>query len=107
MSDLYSLDGKSAFVSGAGSGIGRAIALAFARAGADVACVDLDGAAAAATAREATTSGRRAIGIACDVSREDDVTAAADKALAEFKAINVLVSGATSYLAATTLACTS
>jgi NAD(P)-dependent dehydrogenase (short-subunit alcohol dehydrogenase family) len=94
MSDLYSLKSKNAFVSGAGSGIGRAIALAFARAGAQVACVDLDLKAAAATATEAGRSSVRALGIECDVSREDDVKAAAEKALAEFGTINVLVSGA-------------
>ena len=94
MSDLYSLKGKNAVVTGAGAGIGRAIALAFANAGANVACLDIDGAAAAATAREAAKSGQRAIGIACDVSREDDVKAAAEKAIAEFKSVNVLVSGA-------------
>jgi len=93
-SDLYSLKGKNAVVSGAGAGIGRAIALAFAQAGARVVCLDLDGEAAAATASEAAKSGARSIAIACDVSREDDVKAAADKALAELGAIHILVSGA-------------
>ena len=45
MSDLYSLKGKNAIVTGAGAGIGRAIVLAFANAGANVACVDIDAAA--------------------------------------------------------------
>jgi NAD(P)-dependent dehydrogenase (short-subunit alcohol dehydrogenase family) len=94
MSNPYSLEGKNAVVTGAGSGIGRAIALSFATAGARVACLDLDGEAAAATAKEAAQSGQRAIGAACDVSLEADVKAAADEALAEFKAIHVLVSGA-------------
>ena len=94
MSDRYSLKGKNAVVTGAGAGIGRAIALAFAAAGAQVACVDLDGDAAAATAAEAENGGRRAIAVACDVSRENDVTAAADKILSEFEAVHVLVSGA-------------
>jgi NAD(P)-dependent dehydrogenase (short-subunit alcohol dehydrogenase family) len=94
MSDRYSLTGKNAVVTGAGAGIGRAIALAFAAAGAQVACVDLDGDAAAATAAEAEKGGRRAIAVACDVSRENDVTAAADNILSEFEAVHVLVSGA-------------
>ena len=93
MSDVYSLNGRNAVVSGAGSGIGRAIALAFVTAGANVACLDLDGDAAAATAAEAAKSGR-ASAVACDVAREDDVTAAAEKVLSEFNAVHILVSGA-------------
>jgi NAD(P)-dependent dehydrogenase (short-subunit alcohol dehydrogenase family) len=94
MDDLYSLRGKNTVITGAGAGIGRAIALAFARAGANVGCLDLDGAAAATTASEAAKSGTRAIAVVCDVSREDDVKAAADEVLAELKSIHVLVSGA-------------
>jgi NAD(P)-dependent dehydrogenase (short-subunit alcohol dehydrogenase family) len=97
MTDLYSLRGKNAVVTGAGSGIGRAIALAFARAGAQVACLDLDAKAAEATSAEVEQSGRRAIAIACDVSSEDDVRAAADKVLAHFKSPHILVSGAAGY----------
>ena len=66
----YSLAGKSAIVTGAGNGIGRAIALAFAEAGANVACVDLDKAAAEATA---PAIGKAAIAVACDVSDEAEV----------------------------------
>ena len=94
MTDLYSLKGKTAVVTGAGSGIGCAIALAFARAGAQVACVDLDAKAAAATSAEVEKSGQRAIAIACDVSSEDDVKAAADRVLKDFKSVHILVSGA-------------
>jgi NAD(P)-dependent dehydrogenase (short-subunit alcohol dehydrogenase family) len=94
MTDLYSLKGKNAVVTGAGSGIGRAIALAFARAGAQVACLDLDAKAAEATSAEAEKSGQRAIAIACDVSSEDDVSAAAAEVLTCFKSAHVLVSGA-------------
>jgi NAD(P)-dependent dehydrogenase (short-subunit alcohol dehydrogenase family) len=94
MTDLYSLKGKNAVVTGAGSGIGRAIALAFAQAGAQVACLDLDAKTAAATSAEAEKSGQRAIAITCDVGIENDVKAAADKVLAEFEAVHVLVNGA-------------
>ena len=97
MSDPYSLAAKNAVVTGAGSGIGRAIALAFADAGAQVACVDLDAASAKATAAEAAKSGRSAIAVACDVGIESDVTAAAEKILAAFPAVHVLVNGAAGY----------
>lgn len=97
MSDLYSLRGKNAVVTGAGAGIGRAIALAFGRAGAQVACVDLDGDTAAATSTEVAKGGQRAIAVACDVGLEDSVKSAADKVLEEFKAVHVLVNGAAGY----------
>ena len=97
MTNELSLRGKNAVVTGAGAGIGRAIALAFAHAGAQVACVDLDGGAAAATSAEAAKSGQRSIAVACDVGIEDSVKAAADKVLAEFKAVHVLVNGAAGY----------
>src|SRR5262249_32677964 len=67
MTDLYSLAGKNAVVTGAGAGIGRAIALAFARAGANVACIDLNAAVATATSAEVTRIGRRSLGVVCDV----------------------------------------
>ena len=94
MSEIYSLAGKNAVVSGAGAGIGRAIALAFAEAGAHVACLDIDLKAADETSRIAGESGQRAIAAACDVAREEDVKAAAEKVLSEFGSVNVLVSGA-------------
>jgi NAD(P)-dependent dehydrogenase (short-subunit alcohol dehydrogenase family) len=87
----YSLAGKSAVVTGAGNGIGRAIALAFADAGANVACVDLDKAAAEASAKGI---GPSSIAVACDVSNEAQVEAAAKAILAKYSAIHILVNGA-------------
>ena len=93
-SGRFSLKGKNAVVTGAGAGIGRAIALAFADAGAQVACLDLDGKAAQATAAEISKTGARGVAVACDVGIESDVEAAAAKVLAAFPAIHVLVNGA-------------
>ena len=58
---------RVAIVTGAGNGIGRAIAVALARAGAHVAAVDIDPAAAEATAGAVVTCGRRSLGVAADV----------------------------------------
>jgi NAD(P)-dependent dehydrogenase (short-subunit alcohol dehydrogenase family) len=90
----FSLAGKTAVVTGAGSGIGRAIALAFAGAGASVACLDLDGEAVSATGRTIESAGSRALALACDVSREGDVAAAAQRVAETFAGVQVLVNGA-------------
>jgi 3-oxoacyl-[acyl-carrier protein] reductase len=50
--DVFSLDGRTALVTGAGSGIGAAVATAFAHAGATVLVTDLDAAAAETVAKE-------------------------------------------------------
>src|SRR5207245_9692414 len=54
---MADLDGKIAFVTGAGSGLGREIALTFARVGARVAVNDLRPAAAAAVHEELAVLG--------------------------------------------------
>jgi NAD(P)-dependent dehydrogenase (short-subunit alcohol dehydrogenase family) len=85
---------KVAIVTGAGNGIGRAISLIFAAAGAAVACVDVDGKAADATARAIAEAGGRSRALHCDVSVEADTRAAIEAAQSAFGAIPVLVNAA-------------
>jgi NAD(P)-dependent dehydrogenase (short-subunit alcohol dehydrogenase family) len=92
--EAFSLKGRNAVVTGAGTGIGRAIALAFAEAGAQVACIDLNEKAAEETVGLIRDRGRHGIAVRCDVSSEEDVKAAATSVLAAFPAIHVLVNGA-------------
>ncbi len=72
------LDGKVAFLTGAGSGIGRAGALALAREGAVVTVTDLDGARARAVAAEIIAAGGRAEAMALDAGDDAAVLAAID-----------------------------
>ncbi len=67
------VDGRTAFVTGAGSGLGQAIAIALAQNGADVAITELPGKepAAEATAREIEKEGGRACVIPLDVTEQD------------------------------------
>ncbi len=88
------LEGKSAFVTGAGHGIGRAIALTLAREGARVAIVDLDGASAEAVRCEIARAGGHARALTADVTRREEVEAAVAATLAAFERIDILVNNA-------------
>ena len=72
-SEIFSLDGKVALVTGAGSGIGRASALALAVAGASVVVSDVDEEAGEEAVREVTKIGGVAQFIACDVADSTSV----------------------------------
>ena len=88
------LQEKVAIITGAASGIGKEIAVVFAREGAKIAIADLDKKAADATARELDPSGKRAIGVAMDVSDEQQVDAGAARVVDTFGAIDILISNA-------------
>jgi len=83
------LSGKVALVTGAASGIGFAIAQAFAREGARVCVADVNVAGAEAAAREV-----RGLGVAMDVTREDQVDAGVARCARELGGVDVMVSNA-------------
>jgi meso-butanediol dehydrogenase/(S,S)-butanediol dehydrogenase/diacetyl reductase len=91
---MYGLDGRVALITGAGRGIGRAIALRLAREGCDVALSDLNAETAEEGAAEARALGRRAVGIATDVTRADQVDAMVARTLGELGRIDILVNNA-------------
>ncbi len=89
------LHGRTSFVTGAARGIGRACAEALARAGAQVAIADLDGEAAADTARAiAAEHGVVARAYGCDVREFDSVQAAVDTAAHDFGGLDHVVNNA-------------
>jgi 3-hydroxybutyrate dehydrogenase len=88
------LKGKTAIITGAASGIGRDIALVFAREGANVCIADLKKEAADATAMEIVTKGGVAMGVAMDVSSEEQVNTGIELVVAKFGGVDVLVSNA-------------
>ena len=94
MKDLFDLSGRVAFVTGAAQGLGQAAAVGLARYGADVACVDLKSEACAETVRLVQALGRRAIALACDVTDELQVRAAAERTVAELGHVDVLFNAA-------------
>lgn len=70
------LDGRLAIVTGGATGLGRGIAELFAAEGADIAILDRNGDGAQSVAAGIAAQGRRALGLAADVGREEDVEAA-------------------------------
>lgn len=82
--------GKSVIVTGAGGGFGRLVALSLAERGARVMCVDIDGASAEATAKDA----KEAIAFAADVSDVGDMHMVAARTIATFGRIDVIVNNA-------------
>ena len=88
------LKDKIAVITGAASGIGKEIATAYVREGAKVAIADLDLKAAEATARLLDNTGTRVIGVAMDVTQEDQVESGMAKAIKYFGGIDILVSNA-------------
>jgi NAD(P)-dependent dehydrogenase (short-subunit alcohol dehydrogenase family) len=80
-----------AVVTGGGSGIGAATAKAMAREGAEVAVLDRDLEAARAVAKQI---GGHALGLACDVTKEEDVRRAFDAVCEKFGGVDIVVSNA-------------
>ncbi len=72
--DLFRLDGRSAFISGYSSGIGRATAIAMAECGASIVGADIDEEGAAETTRLVAAAGAPdVLFVGCDISSEESV----------------------------------
>ncbi|GAA1057267.1 beta-ketoacyl-ACP reductase [Agromyces luteolus] len=95
LTDLLSLAGRRAVVTGAAQGLGKAIAARLAEAGADLLLIDLNEEAAQAAALDlADRYGVRVASTRADVSDAASVAAAADLAVAELGGIDVWVNNA-------------
>jgi 3-oxoacyl-[acyl-carrier protein] reductase len=95
MTDPFSLEGRSALVTGAGAGVGAAVATAYAARGAAVLVTDVDKDAAAAVADEIVAAGGRAESAVLDVRDTDQAAqAAAQAARLNDGVLNIVVNNA-------------
>ncbi len=88
------LEGKKAFITGAGSGIGRAAAQLFAEHGASVAVAEIDRASGEAAVAEIINAGGKAEYFETDVTEPDSVEAAIKAAAHAFDGLNVIYNNA-------------
>ncbi|WP_181801980.1 SDR family NAD(P)-dependent oxidoreductase [Streptomyces shenzhenensis] len=95
LTELISLSGRRAVVTGAGRGLGRAIAERLVEAGADVLVADIEDELASVAAKALGARGAgRALAARLDVTDADGVVAAADLAVREFGGIDIWVNNA-------------
>ena len=94
ITDLFSLDGKVAIVTGASSGLGVAFAQGLAEAGADIALGARRADRLADTAALVEGAGRRAIAVATDVASPEACQELVDKAMDAFGRVDVLINNA-------------
>lgn len=90
----FTLNDQVAVITGAGAGIGRAIAETFGAAGAAVMVSDRDAETANAVARVIEAQGGKAAGMACDVTKEEDLAALVSQTAQTFGKLTILVSNA-------------
>src|SRR5579864_8412226 len=90
----FTLESKTALITGSGRGIGRAIAEMLTAAGAAVMINDLDPVPAAETAKAIQTAGGRAAHLAGDITQADFPQKLIDATLAAFGSLDIIVNNA-------------
>lgn len=97
LSNLISLRGRTAVVTGGAAGIGRAISKRLAEAGATLVIGDLDEAKAKETAAEFASFGGKHLGASLDVNDHASISALADLAVSSTGRLDIWVNNAGIY----------
>ena len=90
----FSLEGKTAIVTGGGTGIGKSIAIEFARAGADVGLCSRKLEHLEPVAKAIHDLGRRSFAVPVDVRQEEQVKGVVERAVQEFGRLDIMVNNA-------------
>ena len=88
------LDGRVAFVTGAGRGIGAATALRLAEDGASVVLADIDPDGCKEVAAQIKNAGSQALAVSCNVADREAVESAFQQAIKHFGQLDILVNNA-------------
>jgi NAD(P)-dependent dehydrogenase (short-subunit alcohol dehydrogenase family) len=91
---MFSLEGRTAIVTGSSRGLGKACALALADAGADVVCTSRDLEALRRTAEAIEAKGSKALSLVADLLSEESIENMLKQALGHFGKIDILVNNA-------------
>ena len=92
--NLFSLEGRTAIITGGSRGLGREMALAFAEHGANIVVASRKQENCEVVANEVRALGRRALAVGYHAASWDDAGRLADAAIAEFGHIDILVNNA-------------
>ncbi|WJS94835.1 3-ketoacyl-ACP reductase [Flavobacterium johnsoniae] len=91
---MTDLKNKNAFITGAGKGIGKAVAIALAKEGVNLILVSRTQKDIELLAEETAKFGVKTLALSADVSDINSINSATEKALAEFKHIDILINSA-------------
>jgi 2-deoxy-D-gluconate 3-dehydrogenase len=91
-SNLFSLDGKTAIVTGGSTGLGQGMALGLAAAGADIVLVDY--VESAETAEKIKATGRKVSVIVANLMEISSISMVVDKTVKEFGKVDILINNA-------------
>ena len=92
MSSLFSLEGKTAIVTGASTGLGQGMALGLAAAGADIALVDY--VESTETVSKVKALGRKALPIVANLMEMSSIPNVIEKTIQEFGKVDILINNA-------------
>lgn len=90
----HSVSGMTAVVTGGGRSIGRGTAVALAQAGANVVVAGRDRSALNAVAQEISGMGAKALAIACDVRKDEDISWLIAATVSSFGRLDIMVANA-------------
>ncbi len=85
---------RRVFITGAGSGLGRALTLGYAADGWKVGVAEIDPARTEETVRQVNAAGGEGLAIACDVTREAELAAAARQMEETWQGVDVVINNA-------------